>query len=333
MAMTADQVSKELKRMPGKMWQTPKKNPKRKPKRSPLKKKKDGRKYAPKSEHKLWKGARKVRKTRAKKNPARLSGGPPKNVKPAPTTLAHHVKAKLSRAGYQNVRLGSNKAVRTVSFDAYKGKKKVRRSISLGKLPSGKYYVGAGSYDGQWSDINHVPGIAVTKATQGFKASPPFKAKKRLGFFSNPTQAKRQMKKVTDIFADERKRAAAKHPKLAEVGLQLDPHLHDSPRHFAATHKPPRKAVVILVAPELASEPVSVIRGIIRHEFGHAHQLLGGGMPQKGTKALPKYDVIERDADRKAERIFDCKIYYDARGVEVAGPGARGQRPRPKGLK
>lgn len=151
----------------------------------------------------------------------------------------------------------------------------------------------------------------------------------------NPAHAAKAMAPVIEVFEREREKAAKVHPKLLEVVLQVDPEIHDTERAFAQTTWDTDIGVVaIQVAPELAREPISVIRGIIRHEFGHAAVFYGlePAWPKRFA-SMESYEALERGADVNAERIFGTKIYYDERGVEVSGPGARGKRPRPLGLR
>jgi hypothetical protein len=142
-----------------------------------------------------------------------------------------------------------------------------------------------------------------------------------------------QLAKVAKIFRDVRNAAAKVDPKAVTTTLVLDAKVHDSPRHFAMTGKKADGTVTIHVAPELANEPTPVIVGVIRHEFGHVLDFLGHGLKLGGKLKSRSYDAKERRADKIAEKAFKTKIYYDKRGVEVSGPGAKGKRPRPKGLK
>lgn len=271
--------------------------------------------------------------------PAKKGRRNPLKMHPASSTLGHNIMAKLKRAGYTDVSQTTRKNVRQVSYAGYMGKKKVRRSLTLGTVPGQGTYIGTADWSGIISNMAQVPGVAVTSSTKGLKAKPPYQPKKKTigskvaGYFKNPTQAKKAMGSVIAIFREERAKAMKKEPALIGVKLQLDPYVHDTPRHFAMTGKDKGGQVCVIVAPELNDESPNVIRGVIRHELGHAVQFLKRTMPKKGTKTLSKYDAIERNADRIAEKLFGAKIYYDKRGVEVSGPGARGTRPRPKGLK
>lgn len=129
------------------------------------------------------------------------------------------------------------------------------------------------------------------------------------------------------FYLDLRQRAAQVHPILAVVGLTLDGSVHDSPRHFAMTGKHKDGSTWVHVAPEILDEPKKVWLGVMMHELAHAFVTMGGAPKKKG------YDAIERQADKIAEEIFNTKIYYDERNVEVAGPGVTGTRPRPAGVR
>ena len=118
--------------------------------------------------------------------------------------------------------------------------------------------------------------------------------------------------------------------KLAEEMEGLNVHyltgLHQSDREFARCCQRP---VRIELSVELNDERRCVIRGILAHEIAHALVLLGAVDPPDSWRDL---EVIERHADVVAEKLFGERIYYDDRGVQCSGKGARGARPRPEGL-
>lgn len=137
---------------------------------------------------------------------------------------------------------------------------------------------------------------------------------------------KKDLAPVTKEFRTAVQQAATACPEVAQTRLITHPGVHDKPRHFAEAsidHDGP----IVRVAPELAQEPVSTIRGVLYHELGHIVVLLGF------YPARPGYDAAERQADRVAEELFGKKIYYNKKSVQCAGPGARGRRPRPRGLR
>lgn len=140
-----------------------------------------------------------------------------------------------------------------------------------------------------------------------------------------PTPTKAQLTTLAREFRSARKTAADHDPRAALAKCIVNSTVHVSPRAFAMTHVSTRK-IEVHVAPELALEPISVIRGVIRHEYGHVLAAL----TKKGAKSKA-YDAIERHADKIAEKVFKSKIYYDKRGVETTS--STGTRPRPAGLR
>jgi hypothetical protein len=139
---------------------------------------------------------------------------------------------------------------------------------------------------------------------------------------------KADFSRITRMFKEYVSVFAKRYPKVALIGLKVDPSIHDTARHFAMTGPLPGDDYpTVRIAPELAFEPVTVQRGIIVHEIGHSVFQLGYARAPKG------YDANERANDKLAEAATGLKIYYDSRGVEVAGKGAKGTRPRPAGLR
>jgi hypothetical protein len=139
---------------------------------------------------------------------------------------------------------------------------------------------------------------------------------------------KKDFARILKLFRHYVKVFAKVYPNVAHVGLKVDATIHDAARHFGMTGLlAGDKAPVVRIAPELASEPVTVQTGIIIHELAHASFMAGYGKAPRG------YDENERATDKRAEKVTGLKIYYDSRGVEVAGRGAKGTRPRPAGLR
>lgn len=154
-------------------------------------------------------------------------------------------------------------------------------------------------------------------------------AKKNPAKPKKPAEApvsKRALAKVIATFEEWREKMSKDFPKLMKVKLIADSTIHDSPRHFAMTRS---DGAEVRVAPELAKEPLKVIRGVLIHELGHA--AVGQGYVRIANEK--NYDLVERQADKVAEGLSGLKIFYDKRGVEVAGPRVTGTRPRPKGLR
>lgn len=120
---------------------------------------------------------------------------------------------------------------------------------------------------------------------------------------------------------------AALAEELESVRICYVEGLHVNDRAFGRTWTRP---VQIEIAVELNDERRAVIRGVLAHELAHALVLLGAVEAPDDWRDL---DVVERHADQVAERLFGDKLYYDARGVQCMGKGARGTRPRPLGLR
>lgn len=113
-------------------------------------------------------------------------------------------------------------------------------------------------------------------------------------------------------------------PGLSQVSLRIVLGLHDSPRHYAA-YFPDEQ--VIGLAPEALDLPVAQLRGLLLHELGHAI------VHQTGVREARGYDARERQADAAAKKACAMAVKYGIDGVQVAGSGARGRIPRPKGLR
>lgn len=173
--------------------------------------------------------------------------------------------------------------------------------------------------------------------TERKPATKKSKPKKRpgllAGFFSNPTDMEKAWAIVSRVFREERARMEEGFPTLHYTGLRPNYRVHDSERHFAMTGRK-RDGVWVEVAPVLGTLPISKVRGVIRHELGHAAILHGYQPMVKGrTAKLDEYDRREAQADRVAEKLSGAKIFYDEKNIEVSGPGARGTRPRPPGVR
>jgi hypothetical protein len=136
----------------------------------------------------------------------------------------------------------------------------------------------------------------------------------------------RAMSPVAKEFRALLKTAAAKYPEVEGTKLFADSSIHTTPRAYGVAGIS-KDGPEIHVAPELADQPPSVIRGILEHELGHVAVLLGLVQAKRG------YDAAERQADRVAEGMFGHKIFYNKHDVQCAGRGAQGRRPRPRGLR
>lgn len=74
----------------------------------------------------------------------------------------------------------------------------------------------------------------------------------------------------------------------------------------------------IYCAPKMERARLDQIQGVLMHEFGHAFAFGCGHMDHK-----------ERDADKIAELLFGCRIYYDDDLIQSTRYGLY---PRPKHL-
>lgn len=138
---------------------------------------------------------------------------------------------------------------------------------------------------------------------------------------------KKALKKVADEFKVLRAKAAKKYPDVALARLEADPEVHDSPRHFARATLD-KEGPLVQVSPKIAKLPKTQRDGIGAHEIGHLIVMLYEIPCRRG------YDAQERKADEIAEEVFGEKIYYTKNPrVQCMGRGAKGTRPRPKGLR
>lgn len=171
---------------------------------------------------------------------------------------------------------------------------------------------------------------AKTRAENAAKKLLKGKAKKNPTTAAKPKRqpTKKDFARIVKLFKKYVSVFSKQYPRVALLGLKVDPSIHDTERHFAMTgFMPGDRAPTVRIAPELAFEPVTVQRGIIIHEIAHSVRQLRYLPSPKG------YDENERATDKLAEKVTGLKIYYDSRGVEVAGRGAKGKRPRPAGLR
>lgn len=86
--------------------------------------------------------------------------------------------------------------------------------------------------------------------------------------------------------------------------------------------------VEIAFAPKAEDLPINRLRGLMRHEFGHALEYrYGVAELERRLGKLP--ESVERRADVIAERVWGEPIQYDTRNVQCVGvPGAKKRRPR-----
>lgn len=136
------------------------------------------------------------------------------------------------------------------------------------------------------------------------------------------------MQPLTRAFTRLQAQAQTQHPELAQVRLEVDPVIHQRSARSYGDARLTDQGPTICLAPELATCPACERDGVIGHELGHVVVLLGLVKPMRG------YDAAERQADEIAERLFGQQIFYTENGkVQCMGKGAKGIRPRPKGLR
>lgn len=89
------------------------------------------------------------------------------------------------------------------------------------------------------------------------------------------------------------------------------------------------KPMIIAFAPKARQLTMSNLRGLMRHEFGHALEYrYGVAELERRLGKLP--ETVERRADVIAERVWGDPIVYDERLVQCVGKN--GTHPRPKHL-
>jgi hypothetical protein len=120
------------------------------------------------------------------------------------------------------------------------------------------------------------------------------------------------------------------YKRCKAVRFELDPDMHDSPRHFAACR---HDGKLILCAPELADQEDHTIVAIMYHEFGHATDFLYRMTPKSVLDSDDEddKDEVERMADRIAEDVSGLRIRYH--GPLKLQSFEHGRLGRPKGLR
>ena len=88
-----------------------------------------------------------------------------------------------------------------------------------------------------------------------------------------------------------------------------------SRRQFAFTDDD--EPIKISVATKIFYQSKARVDGILMHEFGHAILM------------YQEKDHTEKDADKVAEKVFNCYIYYDEDLVQNTDHGIR---PRPRNI-
>lgn len=86
--------------------------------------------------------------------------------------------------------------------------------------------------------------------------------------------------------------------------------------------------IVVAFAPKAEELPLNRLRGLMRHEFGHALEYRFGvkELEKRLKKKLPP--EVERRADAIAEAVWGERIEYDERDVQCVGHGGGRRRPK-----
>jgi hypothetical protein len=151
------------------------------------------------------------------------------------------------------------------------------------------------------------------------------------------------------IFAELRSRFVDRGlEELRRTRLSMDPSIHDTPRHFAATRD---DGLLVYFAPSLTNLPNDIVFGIIGHELGHAADFSKPARfalddegrllirPDDADVDWPTLvkrwsardeDAIERSADAIASWVLGTAIGY--RGPCLL-QSLSGGVPRPAGLR
>ena len=116
--------------------------------------------------------------------------------------------------------------------------------------------------------------------------------------------------------------------KLPPIVVRTDCSFATSKRHFAGVIT--GNVVVMYVCPDLANQPISLIRGVLYHEMGHVLQFIEKQL--KGKNEMGDRDY-EQDCDYKVEMTCGIKIYYDKSMVQRVGKKKKTWlMKRPRGL-
>jgi hypothetical protein len=88
--------------------------------------------------------------------------------------------------------------------------------------------------------------------------------------------------------------------------------------------------LIIAFAPKAVGLTDSQLRGLMRHEFGHALEYRYGVAELERVLGQKLPSEVERRADAIAEAVWDQPIRYDSKNIQCVG--CRGTRPRPAHL-
>jgi hypothetical protein len=131
------------------------------------------------------------------------------------------------------------------------------------------------------------------------------------------------------------KRVGALGIRLPPIIVTMDCSHARSARNYAgivASGRPIR----LYLCEDLAEQPVSRVRGILWHEIGHVLDDLEVWAPTSDCDpAVATWRGLdsEQRADFLVCTVCGVRIFYDEGMVQRAGPGAKGEWPRPRGLR
>lgn len=139
-------------------------------------------------------------------------------------------------------------------------------------------------------------------------------------------------KEVKQIASRVRLRLCAVNARFPHTVVMSDCSHARTRRNFAAVDLGRPGAVMMYLCDDLAEQPITRIRGILWHEMGHIICKVVGPPTDWEHPGGFGFDE-EQLADLAVEGLCEVTIYYDDDLVQRAGPGARGDSPRPKGLR
>lgn len=138
-------------------------------------------------------------------------------------------------------------------------------------------------------------------------------------------------KRVEEVFDDAFDEVAEQFPDVGTIELHEDEAAGSdngagAARQFAYCKD--GDPIVIAFAPKAAQLPVSNLRGLMRHEFGHALEYRYGVDALQRHFGISLPSMVEHRADVIAELVWGEPIRYDREDVQCVGvAGAKHRRP------
>jgi hypothetical protein len=108
---------------------------------------------------------------------------------------------------------------------------------------------------------------------------------------------------VRDLFAAYRPASGEQLTKMRKVQFVIDPAIHDSERHFAATLN---DGLLMGFSPLIVDLPVETLVAIVTHEFGHAADFAFPGSwmsPMEGPGEALWLGPVASQPDRKMRKL------------------------------